>query len=135
MKTEEYKTHMSLWAILAAPLLAGNDLSTMTPETVALLTNRDVIAIDQDKAGKQGDRVWTEGPIEIWTKPLADGSKAIGIFNRHPSPMTTQVDLGKLGIRKNTRAKDIWQNQELDLSANYTVAIPGHGVVLLRTLR
>lgn len=135
MKTEEYRTHMSLWVILAAPLLAGNDLSTMTPETVALLTNRDVIAIDQDKAGKQGDRVWTEGPIEIWTKPLADGSKAIGIFNRHPSPMTTQVDLGKLGIRKNTRAKDIWQNQELDLSANYTVAIPGHGVVLLRTLR
>ncbi len=76
---------MSLWAILAAPLLAGNDLSKMTPETVALLTNKEVIAVDQDPAGKQGDRVWAQGPIEVWSRTLADGSKAVGIFNRHPS--------------------------------------------------
>jgi alpha-galactosidase len=79
MNADEYRTHMSLWAILAAPLLAGNDLSTMTPETIALLTNRDVIAVDQDAAGREGDRVSAEGPIEVWARPLADGSRAVGI--------------------------------------------------------
>jgi len=133
MNADEYRTHMSLWAILAAPLLAGNDLSTMTPETIAMLTNRDVIAIDQDKAGKQGDRVWAEGPIEVWVRPLADGSKAIGIFNRHPSPIDAQVDLGRLGIGK-VKAKDVWQAKDLGtLPSVYSAKIPGHGVVLLRT--
>jgi hypothetical protein len=68
MNTDEYRTHMSLWAILAAPLLAGNDLTSMTPETIALLTNKEVIAVDQDPAGKQGDRATAEGPIEVWVR-------------------------------------------------------------------
>jgi alpha-galactosidase len=133
MTTEEYRTHMSLWAILAAPLLAGNDLSTMTPETVALLTNRDVIAVDQDSAGKQGDRVSAEGPIEVWVRPLADGSKAVGIFNRHPSAMTTQVDFEKLGFTHPVKAKDLWQNKDLgNVGSPYKVTVPGHGVLFLR---
>lgn len=82
MNLEEYRTHMSLWALLAAPLLAGNDLSTMKPETIAMLTNREVIAIDQGALGKQADRVRAEGSLEIWARPLTDGSKAVGIFNR-----------------------------------------------------
>jgi alpha-galactosidase len=133
MTTEEYRTHMSLWAILAAPLLAGNDLSTMSPETVALLTNRDVIAVDQDAAGKQGDRVSAEGPIEVWVRPLADGSKAVGIFNRHPSPMTAHVDFQKLGFTRAVKAKDLWQANDLgSIRAPYTVTLPGHGVLFLR---
>jgi alpha-galactosidase len=133
MNTEEYRTHMSLWAILAAPLLAGNDLSTMTPETVALLTNRDVIAVDQDAAGKQGDRVSAEGPIEIWARPLADGSKAVGVFNRHPTPLTMKVDFSKLGFTHAVKAKDIWQAKDLgSISAPYTATIPGHGVLFLK---
>jgi alpha-galactosidase len=133
MSTDEYRTHMSLWAILAAPLLAGNDLTTMTPETIAILTNRDVIAVDQDEAGKQGDRVSAEGPIEIWARPLADGSKAIGIFNRHPSAMTTQVDFNKLGFNGPVKAKDLWLAKDLgSISAPFTVTIPGHGVLFLR---
>ena len=98
MNTEEYRTHMSLWAILAAPLLAGNDLSKMTPETVALLTNKDVIAVDQDSAGKQGDRVWAQGPIEVWSRTLADGSKAVGIFNRHPSALPARLTFTSLAL-------------------------------------
>ena len=82
---DEYRTHMRLWVILAAPLLAGNDLSKMTPETKAILTNRDVIAIDQDKLGKQGYRVSAEGATEIWEKPLSDSAKAVGLFNRGES--------------------------------------------------
>ena len=133
MTTEEYRTHMSLWAILAAPLLAGNDLSTMTPETVALLTNRDVIAVDQDAAGKQGDRVSAEGPIEVWVRPLADGSKAVGIFNRHPSAITAHVDFQKLGFPHAVKAKDLWQAKDLgSVNTPYVVTVPGHGVLFLR---
>jgi alpha-galactosidase len=133
MKPDEYRTHMSLWAILAAPLLAGNDLTTMTPETVALLTNRDIIAVDQDSAGKEGDRVSTEGPIEIWARPLADGSKAIGIFNRHPSALTATVDFQKLGFTGAVKAKDLWLSKDLGkIRSPYTATIPGHGVLFLR---
>jgi alpha-galactosidase len=133
MTTDEYRTHVSLWAILAAPLLAGNDLSTMTPETVALLTNRDVIAVDQDSGGKQGDRVSAEGPVEVWVRPLADGSKAVGIFNRHPSAMTAHVDFQKLGFPHSVKAKDLWQAKDLgSISTPYTVTVPGHGVLFLR---
>jgi alpha-galactosidase len=132
MTAEEYRTHMALWAILAAPLLAGNDLSTMTPETIAILTNRDVIAVDQDSAGKQGDRVDAEGPIEIWAKPLADGSKAVGVFNRAPSPLTTQVDFSKLGFGRAVKAKDLWLSKDLGtIQEPYTVTVPGHGVLFL----
>ena len=133
MTTDEYRTHMSLWAILAAPLLAGNDLSTMTAETVELLTNRDVIAVDQDAAGKQGDRVSAEGPIEVWARPLADGSKAVGIFNRHQTPLTARVDLHSVGFSGVVKARDFWQKKDLgDIKGQYVVKIPAHGVVFLK---
>lgn len=133
MKPNEYRTHMSLWAILAAPLLAGNDLTTMSPETVALLTNREVIAIDQDKLGKEGDRVYAEGPIEVWTKPLSDGSKVVGIFNRHPGPMTTTLNFREVGFSSPVHVRDIWVAKDLgEMKDPYTVTVPGHGVVLLR---
>ncbi|RSL15521.1 alpha-galactosidase [Edaphobacter aggregans] len=133
MNADEYRTHMSLWAILAAPLLAGNDLSTMTAETKAMLTNRDVIAVDQDAAGKQGDRAWVEGPLEIWVRQLADGSKAVGVFNRHPSPLTTTVDFKALGFTRAVKARDIWQGKDMGtISAPFTAKIPGHGVLFLK---
>jgi len=133
MKPDEYRTHMSLWAILAAPLLAGNDLSAMTPETVALLTNREVIAIDQDPAGHQGDRVSAEGPLEIWAKPLADGSKAVGLFNRNPGPLEMTVDFHDLGFQKSVKVRDVWAAKDLGtMSSPYKATVPGHGVVLLK---
>jgi alpha-galactosidase len=136
MNADEYRTHVSLWAILAAPLLAGNDLSTMTPETVALLTNRDVIAVDQDPAGEQGDRVSAEGPIEVWARPLADGSKAVGIFNRHQLPLTTHVDLRTLGFSHGTKARDLWLRKDLgSIDSPYVVEIPAHGVLFLKLWR
>jgi len=133
MNPEEYRQHMSLWAILAAPLLAGNDLTTMAPETVAILTNREVIAIDQDSLGKQGDRVTAEGPLEIWAKPLADGSKAVGVFNRHATSLSIAVDFKQLGFRKSVQVRDIWQAKDLGTMSNaYVVPVPPHGVILLR---
>jgi len=135
MKPDEYRTHVSLWAILAAPLLAGNDLTTMTPETIALLTNREVIAIDQDPAGKQGDRVTAEGPLEIWAKPLADGSKAIGLFNRHPQPARMRVDFRQVGFSGRVRVRDVWEAKDLGRLDNYETLVPGHGVVLLKVTK
>lgn len=132
MNAEEYRTHMSLWSILAAPLLAGNDLTKMTPETVALLTNQEVIAIDQDRAGQQGDRVWAEGPMEIWARPLADGSKAVGLFNRHPGPMKMHFDFSQVGIKKPGHIRDVWNAKDLPAASDFDAVVPGHGVVLLR---
>ncbi len=133
MSLEEYRTHMSLWAILAAPLLAGNDLTTMTPETTALLTNREVIAVDQDKLGEQGDRVRTEGPIEIWARPLSDNSKAVGVFNRLGVPLSATVNFRELGFQSTVSVQDIWNARDLGPMRNsYTVTVPPHGVVLLR---
>lgn len=136
MNNTEYRTQMSLWAILAAPLIATNDLSTMTPETKALLMNKDVIAIDQDRLGKQGDRVAAEGPVEIWLRPLADGGAAVGIFNRHPGALKATVDLGNLGLGKATKVRDVWAATDLPKTKGpMSFDVPGHGVVLLRVSR
>jgi alpha-galactosidase len=132
MNVDEYRTHMSLWALLAAPLLAGNDLSTMTPETVSLLTNREVVAIDQDKAGTQGERIWAEGPMEVWARSLADGSKAVALFNRHPGPMDMHVDFRQLGVNGPARIRNIWDAKDLASASEFSATVPGHGVVLLR---
>jgi len=133
MNAEEYRTHMSLWALLAAPLLAGNDLSTMNQETIALLTNREVIAIDQDRLGKQADRARAEGSQEIWARPLADGSKAVGIFNRFDWPQTIEISFHELGFKASVKARDIWTAKDLGtLPSSFHARVPGHGVVLLR---
>jgi alpha-galactosidase len=133
MKPDEYRTHMSLWALLAAPLLAGNDLTTMSPETRAMLTNREVIAIDQDRAGHQGDRVKAEGQLEIWAKPLAGGAKAVGLFNTSDVPARMELNLAEVGFKGPVKARDVWAAKDLGrLSGHYSVDVPEHGVVLLR---
>jgi alpha-galactosidase len=133
MNSEEYRTHMSLWALLAAPLLAGNDLSTMKPETIAMLTNREVIAIDQDRLGKQADRVRAEGSQEIWARPLADGARAVGIFNRFDWPQTIEISFHEFGFKGSVKVRDIWAAKDLGtLPSDYEMRVPGHGVVLLR---
>ena len=134
MNEEEYRTHMSLWALLAAPLLAGNDLSAMTPATTALLTNREVIAIDQDRRGIQGERAWVDGALEAWVKPLADDSKAVGLFNRadETAVAEAQVPLAKLGLQGPVHGHDVWKNRDLGvLPETLRLMIPAHGVVLL----
>ncbi|HSF99750.1 MAG TPA: alpha-galactosidase, partial [Vicinamibacterales bacterium] len=82
MTLVEYRAHFSMWAILAAPLMAGNDLRSMTPETRDILTNREVIAVDQDPLGRQGRKVRDDGDVEVWARELADGSRAVALLNR-----------------------------------------------------
>ena len=133
MKHDEYLTHMSLWALLAAPLLAGNDIRSMSDETKAILTNPEVIAVDQDSKGVQGHRVWDEGPLEIWVRPLADGSSAVGLFNRGESEFKITVDFNSIGVTGPARVRDLWQHQDLGtVSGSYTASVPRHGVVMLK---
>jgi alpha-galactosidase len=129
---DENRTHMSLWALLAAPLLAGNDLSKMKPETTQILTNREVIAIDQDPLGKQGDRLSAVGPVEIWAKPLKGGAKAIGLFNRDDTALPITLKLSDVGFTAGVKARDVWQAKDLgNLQGTYTATVPRHGVALL----
>src|SRR5205823_12572869 len=95
MNDEEYRTHMSLWSILAAPLLAGNDLRNMTPAILEILTNREVIAVNQDKDGKQGRRIAKSGDQEVWARPLFGGGLAIGLFNRGGTSRSEERRVGK----------------------------------------
>jgi alpha-galactosidase len=133
MTEVEYKTHMSLWSILAAPLLAGNDLRNMRPEILAILTNREVIAVDQDKLGKQGSRVWKSGDLEGWSRPLSGNATAVAIFNRGPQAAQVTVKWSDLGISFKPRARDLWEHKDVAVEGDaYSANIPSHGVVLLR---
>lgn len=133
MNHDEYVTHMSLWVLLAAPLLAGNDLSKMSQETLDILTNKEVVAVDQDAKGVQGRRVAQEGPLEVWAKPLADGSVAVGLFNRGESTNPISVKFADLGIRSTVHVRDLWQHKDLGaFNESYTVEVPKHGAVLVR---
>jgi alpha-galactosidase len=132
MNATEYRTHMSLWALLAAPLLAGNDLTRMSPETLSILANREVIAIDQDPMGAQGDRVAAEGPLEVWARPLAGGARAVGLFNRSDLPAEMAVDFARLGVSGPAMTRDVWAGKDLGSLTGYKAMVPAHGVVLLR---
>ncbi len=133
MTHDEYITHMSLWVILAAPLLAGNDLSKMTPETLAILTNREVVAVDQDKLGKQGYRVSAVGPLEIWEKPLSGGAKAVALFNRGESTSPITLELKAVGFGGGAKLHDLWSGKDVSATGgSYTASVPSHGAVLLK---
>ena len=133
MKRDEYRTHMALWAILAAPLLAGNDLRSMSPETKELLMNSEILAVDQDAKGVQGRRVWQEGPLEIWVKPLADGSQAVGLFNRSESATKMTLDFKSIGAPASAKLRDLLDHKDLGTIQNsYSTDVPTHGVVLVK---
>jgi alpha-galactosidase len=124
---------MSLWCILAAPLLAGNDLSKMTPETLAILTNPEVLAVDQDSLGAQGHRVAQEGPLEVWAKPLADGSKAVGLFNRGESVMPVTAYFRDIGVGESASVRDLWEKRDLGVfKVRFTAQVPVHGAVMIK---
>jgi alpha-galactosidase len=132
MNADQYRTQMSLWAILAAPLLAGNDLSKMDATTKNILLNKEVIAVDQDKLGIQGHRV---GPPQIWEKPLSGGAKAVALFNYvtddEAEPFT--LYLKDVGITGPVHARDLWAHKDLGVfNGSYTVTIPQGGVVMLK---
>ena len=113
MTDTEYETHMSLWSILAAPLLAGNDIRDMKPSIAAILMNKEVIAVDQDKLGKQGTRVSKDGDLEVWSKPLADGGHAVGLFNRGDAAAKVTAKWSDIGVTGSHKLRDLWKHEDL----------------------
>jgi alpha-galactosidase len=136
MSATEYRTHMSLWAMLAAPLLAGNDLRNMTKETRDILENKEVIAIDQDKLGRQGTRVSKEAGAEIWTRPLENGDLALALFNRSEAMVSVKAFWEILGLKGKHKLRDLWGHEDLGAFRDYySREVVAHGVVLLRVAR
>jgi alpha-galactosidase len=133
MSDDEYRTHMSLWALTAAPLLAGNDIRTMSEVTKSILMNKEVIAVDQDPLGKQASPV-KNGDLETWIKSLADGSVAVGVVNLGPSRVTATVNASDLHVAGAvSKARDLWTHKDVHFAGNaYAAPVPSHGVLLLR---
>jgi alpha-galactosidase len=131
MSEEEYRTHLTLWALSAGPLLMGHDVRSMSKQTLALLTNREVIAVDQDALGKQGSAVRKDADSEIWVKPLADGSAAIALFNRTDAPRSIEINAADIGFKKISGARDLWTHKSLSPSRR-RFEVPAHGTVMLK---
>ncbi len=110
----EYETQMGLWSLLAAPLLACCDIRNMDEDTKRILTNKELLEVNQDKLGKQAGRIWKDGVIELWAKPLSDGSFAVGFLNRDDDKNSeVSLDLKSLGFEKPVEARDLWKHKVL----------------------
>jgi alpha-galactosidase len=136
MTADEYRTHMSLWSLLAAPLIAGNDLRTMTDETKSILMNTEIIAIDQDPRFQPVTESSSDGGVEVLMRPLHDGSVAVGIFNRGDKAATGKFSRSSLPARfngKKLRVRDLWKHDDGSMDGDsFTTTVPRHGVVMLR---
>ena len=134
MTVNEYRSHFSFWALLAAPLIAGNDLRDMKPEIHDILTNKEVIAVDQDPLGRQGRRVWKDGDLEVWSKPLDGGARAVILFNRGDSEKEITVKWTDLDYPESLSAsvRDLWEKKDLGkLSGKFSGTVTGHGVAMV----
>ncbi|KAA2247290.1 alpha-galactosidase [Solihabitans fulvus] len=130
MTDVEYRSHFALWAEMAAPLIAGTDLRTMSPATREILTNRDLIAVDQDPLGAQGRPV-TDGADGHWalSKPLADGSRAVTLFNETDAPATISTTAAQLGLAPSVdyQLRDLWTHTTTESAGTITDTLPAHG--------
>jgi alpha-galactosidase len=130
---DEQYTHISLWCLLSAPLLIGCDLSRLDPFTLNLLTNDEVLAVNQDPLGKQAVQVKNNSNYAIWAKDLEDGSKAAGLFNLTADPLNVHVDLNDLAISGYAEMRDLWRQKDLGAVAlSFEVLVQPHGVALLK---
>jgi len=129
----EYRTHMTLWSMLAAPLIAGNDVRSMPASILEILTNREVVAVDQDQAGHQGRRVWKSGDREIWVRDLSGGDRAVALFNRGADTAVISLKWADLALPQPLTARDLWTHSGLKLQGpEYAITVPAHGATLLR---
>jgi alpha-galactosidase len=142
MTFDEYRAHFSLWAIMAAPLMAGNDLRAMTKETKSILLNKEVIEVDQDPLGIQGEVVVERGyGGQVWMKPLADGSKAVAFLNLTKQELALYVRWSQIGIPAGpARIRDLWAHEDKGVHTDtgktyderFEVKVPAHSIVMVR---
>jgi len=132
MTEPEYRTHFSLWCLLAAPLMAGNDLSTMSAGTLAILSNKEVIAVDQDPLGRQALTVLKNENTHILVKDMKDGSKAVGLFNTESLPTTITLNFSDIKVTGRQKIRDLWLHKDLgNFDTNYEAKVEPHAVVLI----
>jgi alpha-galactosidase len=125
--------HITLWAIQAAPLMVGADLTKLDPWTIDLLTNDEVLAVTMDTLGIAGGPVWKEGRLEVWARPLHDGTRAVGLFNRGLVPYDVTVRFSDVGRTGSQPVRDLWRKENLGAFVDdYTATVPRHGAVMLR---
>ena len=131
----ENRSHFSMWAMLAAPLLAGNDLPNMKPEVRDILTNRDVIAIDQDRLGHEATHAYSDGEVDVWTRPLSGGAMAVAVLNAGSDRYSTHpfhLSLARLGLHGPQKGKDLWAGKDITLTDNMPIEIGAHDILLVR---
>jgi alpha-galactosidase len=134
MTMTEYRSHFSMWCLLAAPLMTGNDLRSMTPEIKSILTNREVITVDQDSLGSQGRRVWKDGDLEAWSKEMKDGSRAVVLLNRGGTEQEITVNWNQIGYPDHLPAavRDLWAGKDLGkFIGSFKAPVASHGVVMV----
>jgi hypothetical protein len=132
-KRDEQLTLMSLWALAPSPLMLGMNIPDNDDWTTALLTNPEVLAVNQDSLGKQAKRISVPGVnAEIWTRTLADGSRAVGLFNRTGKNLTVTLNWKQAGFSSRPKVRDLWLHQDLPAGKNFTAEIPLHGCVLIK---
>ena len=135
MTTEEYRAHFSLWSILAAPLIAGNDLRDMKPEIHDILTNKEVISVNQDPLGSEGRRVVKDGDLEVWARQMQDGSRAVVLLNRASTEKEISFAWENLGYPShlNAKVRDLWQARDLgQFKEKFSTTVAPHSAVMLR---
>lgn len=131
----EERTQFSMWAIMAAPLILGNDVFHMPDYAKKIIMNKEVIAVDQDPLGIQGDVVKEseDGNLQVWAKELKDGSKAVALLNRDASARNMTVHWSDLGFSGKCHVRDLWKHaNEGSFATQYDVQVPSHGTVLLK---
>ena len=129
----EQVTHITLWSLLASPLLIGCDLSQPDEFTLAVLTNPEVLEVNQDPLGRQATRVAKAEHVEVWARPLADGTMAVGLFNRGRAPAPVTAAWSDLGLSGKQPVRNLWQRADEGVfEGSYTASVPRHGVVMLR---
>jgi alpha-galactosidase len=132
LRPDENRLHFSLWSMVAAPLILGNDLTKMDKETLEIISNKEVIAVDQDPMAKAGDRVWALGELELWARPLSGGRTAVALFNRTNGVNTMTMKLSDVGWSGPAKARDLWDHKDLPvITDKLTVDVPRHGVVMV----
>jgi len=136
MTYDEDKSHFSMWCMMSSPLLAGNDLRNMSAQTIEILTNKELIAINQDKAAKQAERISSINNVEVWVKPLyakKGKQKAVAIFNRNSDAFDYVLTNSKIEFDENSKLRDLWLHTDLGKTGeSRTFHVPAHGIIVLR---
>lgn len=136
MTYDEDKSHFSMWCMMSSPLLAGNDLRNMTAQTIEILTNKELIALNQDKAAVQAERISNINNVEVWVKPLYSKKgkqKAVAIFNRNSDAVDYVLTNNSIQVSANAALRDLWQHANLGkMGESRTFHVPAHGIVVLK---